>query len=84
MQKASGIGSTVPSDNTVVRMPVTPLYSSLEKRRERWKQQKERRKTRQNRREREIVFACVQRDRQEQKISSSSLSEYPLDLPFWW
>lgn len=59
MQKASGIGSTVPSDNTVVRMPVTPLYSSLEKRRERWKQQKERRKTRQNKRERERERLCL-------------------------
>lgn len=59
MQKASGIGSTVPTDNTVVRMPVTPLYSSLEKRRERWKQQKERRKTRQNKRERERERDCV-------------------------
>lgn len=48
MQKGSGIGSTGPSDSTVVRMPVIPLYSSLGKR---WKQQKERRKTRQGMRE---------------------------------
>jgi len=64
------MGSKGPSDNTFVKMLITPLYSSLKKRRERQKQQQERRRTRQK--DRECMFVCVhigrrERDRQGRK-----------------
>lgn len=74
------MGSKGLSDNTVVRLPITHLDSSLK-----WQTQQQERRTRQKENMCVFVGVCRQKRKEqtEQKTSSSTLSEHLLDLPFW-